>query len=125
MILFDIFGCIFYILGAIFIVLAGWLTLDEYLEERQIRRQMVQHDIVQSATEVQISEALELQIPKKVKLMRAFEKNKKAGYCPNCRQTVEIRNTFPRRYRRENHCTWCGQFLDWNGTLEAWSEKDG
>ena len=124
MTLFDILGCICYALFAILIALVGWVTLDDYLEERKIRRQMVQQDLVQSAREAEIAKALELQIPQKVKLMRAFGKNKKAGYCPNCRQTVELRNTFLRRYRRENHCTWCGQSLDWNGTFEAPEEED-
>lgn len=59
-------------------------------------------------------EALEKQKPKRVK-NSLHSKDKMGGYCPNCNGTVEKRNTFLRRVKKENYCTWCGQALDWDG----------
>ena len=57
---------------------------------------------------------LEQQEAKKVKwIMRS---NKSAGgYCPQCGQGVQIKNTFANKYRltKGHYCEWCGQRLDW------------
>ena len=79
---------------------------DDLPYKASVKRVLIQ------APNVDVEKALEKQKPKRVKFLLHF-KDGSGGYCPNCNGTVEKRNTFLRRIKKENHCTWCGQSLDW------------
>ena len=53
---------------------------------------------------------------KTMKVNFLMRSNKNAGgYCPNCGQGVQIKNTFANKHRmKKGHfCEWCGQKLNW------------
>lgn len=62
------------------------------------------------ADEIAIN-ALKKQIPVMI-VGRSVIENAIGGYCPTCRGTVRIENTFLTRARGQC-CSWCGQKLDW------------